>query len=347
MAAGVLLAVVQGRQDTDRDAAVVAVAVEKGEVTLDVATTGTVRPATTRALGFAVTGTVRDVAVRAGTRVRAGQTLATVDDREAAGDVNDAEASLGDARARLDAAEDAAARVTASATACATTGPRAPGAQVAAVGCPTRGYPDTGGDAILTAEQAVNRAARAVAQARAALDGTVLKAPIAGTVVAVAGSVGDRVTGGQTFVTLADTYAMQVRAEFPEADAGALRAGQSATVTLGGHDDALNATVVQVDPVGAADGALVRYGALLSFATPPGDLLVGQSAQVRVRVGQATGVLRVPSTAVHDISGGSGTVLVHGGTTSARRTVTVGLRGDRYTQVTGGLTAGEQVVRSW
>ncbi|BCJ46200.1 hemolysin secretion protein D [Actinoplanes ianthinogenes] len=354
--AAVTVAVLHDRNDARRSAEVVAVAVDKGKVTLDVATTGTVEPATTRELSFAVAGTVEAITVRPGTKVTAGQTLATVDDTGAADDVTSAETILSDARDRLDDAEATAASVTAAATACATTNtghltavgePSAAVSAAAATACPTRGYPDTGNDSILAAQQTVNRATRAVAEARAALGGAVIKAPIAGTVVAVAGSVGDTVSSGKTFVTLADTYTMQVRADFPEADAGSLRVGQTGTVTLADHDDPLKATVVQVDPVGTSDGALVRYGVVLSFTAPPSDLLVGQSAQVTVRVGETGDVLRIPSTAVHDISGGSGTVLVRTGSVSTRRTVTVGLRGDQHTEVTAGLTAGEQVVRSW
>ncbi|GIF07390.1 hypothetical protein Asi03nite_49280 [Actinoplanes siamensis] len=345
VAAGVALGVARHRAGGPKPAEVVAVVVDKGEVTLDVATTGTVRPATTRQLSFAVNGTIESVAVRAGTKVAAGQELAAVDSAEAASEANEAQSGLDAAQERLAAAENQAAAVTAAATACATAGrPVAPASPAA---CVTRGYPGTGSDPILDARKAVNRAARAVDQARAALEGTVITAPIAGTVVSVAGGVGDNVTAGKTVVTLADTYDMQVATDFPEADAGSLAAGQTATITLADHDDALTGKVVQVDPVGTPDGTLVRYGAVIAFADPPRDLLVGQSAQVAVRVGAARDVLRVPSTAVHDISGGSGTVLVRAGDRSTARTVTVGLRGDRYTAVTAGLTSGEQVVRSW
>jgi HlyD family secretion protein len=51
----------------------------------------------------------------------------------------------------------------------------------------------------------------------------------------------------------------------------------------------------------------------------------------------------VPSTAVHDVAGPTGTVLRDG----ARVEVGIGLRGDRYTEITSGLGEGDQVVRSW
>ncbi|MEV4278958.1 efflux RND transporter periplasmic adaptor subunit [Actinoplanes xinjiangensis] len=350
------------RDGDDRPAAIVVAAVDRGAITLDVATTGTIEPATTRSLTFTVAGTVEAVQVRPGNRVVKGQKLAVLDDTEAIDDLNDARTGLAEAESRLAAARTVAVRATASATTCARPGRTAEPAEVptvqvgaqapavegrAASPCPTRGYPDTGSDQVLTAQQQVNRAARAVEVAQKALDGTTITAPIAGTVVAVEGEVGDRVRSEATFISLADTYAMQVRAAFPEADAGALTAGQTATISLADSDGVYEAEVVQVDPAGTSDGTLVRFGVLLAFADSPADLLVGQSAQVMVRTGEVADALRVPSTAVHDVSGGSGTVLVRAANRSEERVVTVGLRGDRYTEITGGLEQGDQVVRSW
>ncbi|MEV6348223.1 efflux RND transporter periplasmic adaptor subunit [Actinoplanes sp. NPDC051851] len=365
VAAGCVIAVIN-HEDTTVTAKIVVSDVGTGDVTLDVATTGTVEPATERDLSFGVDGTVETIKVRAGTTVTAGQKLATVDKTDATTDVDDAEDTLDDAEDRLAAAETAAAKVTASATMCvtATSDHRGGGAtstavaaatgdaplsleRTAATACTTPGYPDTQNDQVLSAEQSVNRAEVSVAEAKIALAGATIKAPIAGTVVSVSGSVGDKVSSGKTFVTLADTYDMQVEADFPEADAGSLAVGQTTTITLADHDDTLDGTVVQVDPVGTSDGTLVRYGVVIAFGEAPSDLLVGQSAQVQVRVGEKKSVLRVPSTSVHDVSGGSGTVLVRHDGESKERTVTVGLQGDSYTEITDGLTAGEQVVRSW
>ncbi|WP_433831564.1 efflux RND transporter periplasmic adaptor subunit [Actinoplanes sp. CA-015351] len=349
-AAGVVYAV--NRDESTTTARVVTVVADKGDVTLDVATTGTVEPAITRSLSFAAGGTVAAIAVRAGNKVEQGDELATLDDADATEKVSDAATKLAEAQDRLATAETNAAAATASATACAAaTRTGGGGAPVAAAGsatpCATQGFPDTGNDQVLSAEQAVNNAEVNLAEAEEALDGTVIKAPIAGTVVSISGSIGDKVNSGSAFIGLADTYDMQVSADFPEADAGSLAKGQTGTVTLADSDETYEASVVQVDPVGTSDGTLVRYGVLLSFTDAPSDLLVGQSAQVQVRTGEASGVLRVPSTAVHDVAGESGTVMVDSGSEPAERTVTVGLRGDQYTEITDGLSEGEQVVRSW
>jgi HlyD family secretion protein len=299
-----------GRWDT---AAVVAA--DTGPVTVSVSATGTLRAGGTRDLGFSVDGTVAAVAVRPGAGVKAGALLARMDATGATAKVTDAQATLDDAEARLATARTG---LTAQAT--------------------------TGLDAVFTAQQRVNQARADLSAAQAALRGTTITAPIAGTVMSVAGPVGSRVGRGATFITLADT-AMQVEASFPEADAGSLAAGQDAAVTLTGRAGAqYPATVLRVDPVGRSDGALVTYGVVVNFLRQPAGALVGQSASVEVRTGEVAETLRVPTTAVHRTSDTGGTVLVRGGT---QRQVTTGLRGDRYTQITSGLAPGEVVFRAW
>jgi hypothetical protein len=77
---------------TEKPATAATVAVDRGAVSTEVATSGTLQPAQTRSLSFAVQGTVASVAVRAGTTVIAGQALAKVDDTDAATAVDTARA---------------------------------------------------------------------------------------------------------------------------------------------------------------------------------------------------------------------------------------------------------------
>lgn len=342
----------EGVQRTSRTVATVSVGT--GAVTAAVAATGTVQPAATRTLSFAVDGTVKAVGVRAGSRVAKGAVLASVDDSSASDAVDDAKESLSDAEDQLAAAKSAAAAAALAAATTGTTAATAAGAAAAAATAASAGgqgggaAESAGGDAIFAAQKQVNQARYALAEARVALAGTTIKAPIAGTVMAVAGKVGTEVGKGVTFVTLADTSAMRVSAAFPEADAGSLAVGQNATVTLADRvGEKFAAAVVQVDPVGVADSTLVTYGVVLVFAKQPSGLLAGQSAAVEVTTDWVAEGLRVPSTAVHDAGAGKGTVRVSAAGGASVRRVGVGLRGDQYTQITSGLTAGELVVRSW
>ncbi|GAA2893742.1 hypothetical protein Acy02nite_27640 [Actinoplanes cyaneus] len=386
------------------------VGVDKGAVTTEVATTGTLAAAQTRSLSFAVDGTVETVKVRAGTTVTAGQVLATVDDDDARQAVDDAQDALDAAEDALTKAEDAAsttstastgcnaaaayelrasaspgvsvspspsatvtARPTATATRTATTSPTktsptktttstsAPGGRTttgsgsgsgtgscsgttSGSGGQQGGGQNSGTDAILSAQQRVNSAQVTLEEKEDALEGATITAPIAGRILSVGGKVGSQVSSGSTFISLADIYDMQISADFPEADADHLAVKQKAVITLADKPgETFDATLVVVDPVGTSDGTLTTFGVVLSFVDAPKDLLVGQSAQVKVTTGSKTDVLRVPSTAVHDVSGTSAVVQKDG----AEVKVQIGLRGDQYTEITSGLVEGDAVSRSW
>jgi HlyD family secretion protein len=334
---------------TAAKAAVPTAVVDTGPVTVSVAATGTVAASSTPGFSFTVDGEVSAVSVQPGAKVAKGAVLASVD-------AVDATTVVADAQDSLDTAEDQLRTARATASAAARARAKAETATSKATAS-AAAMPDTrsnggasgsGTDAIFTGREKVNQAEFALQEAKVALAGTTIKAPVAGTIMSVAGKVGTQVTKGETFITLADTSALKVEAEFPEADAGALAVGQTATVTLADRvGEAFAAQVVQVDPVGADSGTLVTYGVVLAFSQAPEDLLVGQSAAVQVTTGRVASALRVPSTAVHGIAGGRGSVLIRAGNTSTQKNVEVGLQGAQYTQIKSGLTAGDVVVRSW
>src|SRR5690349_11209376 len=99
---------------TEKPKAAPTAMVDRGDVTTEVATIGTVQPAQTRSLAFTVAGTVQSVSVRAGTTVTPGQTLAKVDDTDAAKAVDDAQQALNEAEDALTQARAASKPAVAS-----------------------------------------------------------------------------------------------------------------------------------------------------------------------------------------------------------------------------------------
>ncbi|GAB3158897.1 hypothetical protein GCM10027290_62920 [Micromonospora sonneratiae] len=390
------------------------VRVDRGEVTLAVATTGVLQPAQTRSLGFRAAGRVTEIRVRAGDEVSSGQVLALIDASAAQERVDSAREALGKAEADLVKAGKAAnggdqsggecatgatggtggtggglagttaigtattmsnatattmSNATATTTASPSTGPSGqPGqsAQPDQSGRPgqsskpggdtgqncagrTGQSGGSGTDAVLRAQQKVTAAKLTLAEAEDTLAGTTITAPIRGRVLTVAGVVGSTVGSGSAFITLGDVAGMAVSASFPEADAGQLATGLAATVTLADRPgEEFAARVTQVDPVGTVTGQMVRYGVLVNFDQVPADVLVGQSANVRVRIKSVSGVLRVPSPAVRvGAEPATGTVLVRTRDGDEQRQVTIGQRGDQYLEVTFGLSEGDEIVASW
>ncbi|MFD0891486.1 efflux RND transporter periplasmic adaptor subunit, partial [Streptosporangium algeriense] len=159
---------------------------------------------------------------------------------------------------------------------------------------------------------------------------------------AASGSTGSGSTG---FVELADTRRLQLVGTFTESDITKLKIGQSASVTF----DALpgvtaTGKVTQIQPTAATSNNVVQYPVTVSFVQVPSEIRLGQTATVKVAVGQAENVLAVPSTVVTTTGGRSTvTVLRNGAQTPVQ--VEVGVRGDTLTEITSGLAEGDQVVR--
>jgi macrolide-specific efflux system membrane fusion protein len=314
------------------------VAVQMGTVTKTVTADGTVESASTASASFETSGTVTAISVKVGDKVKKGQVLAKVD--PAAG-----KRALAEAEANLDAANDSLDRAQAA------------------------------GSDTTDAQNSVDSAELAVEDAEAGVAGTVLKAPMAGTVTSVAGTVGSSASGtgsssssgsssgggsqggGSTsssssssstsstgFVEIADLTKMQVAASFAEADATKLKEKQAATVTwnaLSGTSE--TAKVTAIDPSGSTSNSVVTYGVTLTLDKVPAGVKVGQTVSVVVTTGSKENVIAVNSAAI-TTAGNRHTVTVVANGTQESRTVEIGLAGDSTTEITSGLTAGESVV---
>jgi membrane fusion protein, macrolide-specific efflux system len=294
------------------------VTVTQGAVTATVTADGRLAPATTASASFATAGTVTEVAAKVGQTVTVGQLLAKVDPAPA-------QRALALAEANLDAAGDALDRA-------------------------RKANADT-----TAAANAVTTARLAVTDAKAAVAATRLAAPIGGTVIAVNGTVGSTVsattsTGGDRgaatgFVEIADLGTLQVTADFAEADATKLAAGQAATLTWRALPEATaTGKVLAVDPSATVATGTVSYRASIEVDTLPEGAKAGQTVSVTVTTGTRTNALTVNPAAV-TVAGTRHLVTVRNADGSTEsRTVTVGLAGDDAYEITSGLTAGEKVV---
>ncbi len=220
-----------------------------------------------------------------------------------------------------------------------------------------------------------------LASARRTLAETVLRAPSAGTVAKVNGTLGQSVSAGGTsagssssssssstsasttgstssgststgsgsssgFVELVDLKGLQVTASFSESDAAKIRLGQAGTVTVSAlPNKELAAHVVAIDVSGTSSSGVVQYTVTLALDRTVAGLKPGMSANATVTASERDNVLNVPNGAVTG-SGANATVSVL--QSGAQRTVNVvaGLKGDSTTEIQRGLTLGQRVVTS-
>lgn len=311
--------------------------VARGSVAQTIAATGTVQPGATVALSFggstvssgsgAANGTggtsstsggsarnvssgstdVTSVAARVGEKVAAGTELATLDDTAARAQLTGAQAQLSSAQARqsADAATATAATVASDAS------------------------------AIAQAEQQVENA-------QAAVDATVLTAPVSGVITEVDVSKGLPSTSPAIVVR---TGSLRVVASVSENDITSLSAGQKATVDFPALSASTSGTVGTL-PTAAnsgSSGGAVTFPVTINLPHPPVHLLPGMTAQISVVIAQRDNVLSVPTSALAGSpSAPSVQVLVAG--KPVNRPVEIGLSTNSTTEIIAGLTPGQTVV---
>jgi macrolide-specific efflux system membrane fusion protein len=335
------------------------VTAQMGTVTQSVSATGNVQPASTLNVGFATSGTVSEVDVTLGQQVQAGDVLGRLDPTAAQTNLQVAQLNLTSARAKLSSAQAGTSTSTGQ-------------------GPATSGTVDP--SAVASAQAGVLQAQSAVAAAQKALDDTTLAAPSAGTITALTGVVGQTVNGsgsspgssssgasggtgtngsqassaststsGSTstsFLTLADMSSMHVKVGFAEIDAVKVANGQLATVTISALTGTqLTGSVLAIDPTATVVNNVVTYNALIAIAGPPATLKPGMTASVTVQVASHPDVLAVPTAAIQT-QGGNSFVNVEENGQPVQTPITTGLQGDSTTEVTSGLTAGQQLLVS-
>ena len=205
-----------------------------------------------------------------------------------------------------------------------------------------------------------------LANARKTFAETTARAPIAGVVAAVNGTVGTSVSGGGNstvsssssssvtgsgssgtgsgFVTLTQLTGMQVLASFSETDTAKLRVGQPATVTVDAlPNNELAAHVIAISPIASSSSSVVTYDVTFAVDRSAPQLKPGMTANVDVVTAESDNVVHVPTAAVTG-SGANATVTVLRNGKQTRIAVVAGLQGDSSTAIVSGLKSGDSVV---
>lgn len=172
-----------------------------------------------------------------------------------------------------------------------------------------------------------------------------LHAPRAGTVTALEVREGQRVSAGQTLMTLNGLATVWVEAALPQAVAGSVRAGTPVTVMADAFPGQLfHGSVETLLP--DIDGATRTQRARIVLANPDGWLSPGMFATVQLNPAAGEAVPVVPSDAL--IATGAQTRVIVAEADGRFRPLAVrtGRSADGYTKILDGLHGGEKVVVS-
>jgi len=286
----------------------------------------TIRPRIESDLAFRVGGKVAQRLVNVGDRVKAGQTLATLDAADLGLQAEQAEAERGAAGAALANAEAELRRVS----------------SLIEKGWSTAATLDRQRAAAEEARGRLARAERAVLLSRNALSYAALAATADGIVTATAIEPGQMVATDKMAVRVARLDEKEAVAAIPEALVGDV-AGAEASVSLWSEPGrTYRATLRELSP--AADPATRTYQARFALEGALPQVNLGQTATVTLSAGAEARVARLPLSALYNQGSGPALFVVAEDGSLALRPVAVAAYEAREVLVSSGVAEGERVV---
>ena len=335
------------------------VKVERGLVEATVSNTraGTVKPCRRAKLAASSGGQIEHLLVKKGQRVKEGQVLLELWDKDLLAQERLAQEQLASAQTQelqacvqADLAEKEAGRaqqlreqgfISAEGL-----DQKVSAAKVSRAGCEV-------------ARSQIDQSKSRIAVARASLQRMVLRAPFDGIVADISGELGEYATpsppGIPTLpaIDLIDDHCMFVSAPIDEVDAANIKAGQEARITLDAvKGKTFAGKVKRVAPYVLEIEKQARTVEVeVAFVDAPSEenLLVGYSADVEIVHTSHANVLRIPTQALlpaQTAEEAKRVLLYRADGLLEERTVTTGLANWEQTEITAGLNEGDQIVMS-
>jgi RND family efflux transporter MFP subunit len=310
-----------------------------------------------------VPGRLQILSVDLGSRVSKGQVLAQIAPTDYELRVQQAQAALAEARARIGLAEGEEDRVDPQQTGTVRQAAavleearqnRERSARLASEGLIAQAERDASEAAYKVAESRYQdaldeirgRSATAgqrrvdLAVAAQQLADTSVRAPFSGVVELKRANVGEYMAAGAPLLDLVSIDPLRFRAEVPERDAGSVRAGQSVRVSAEGVDREYEGAISRLSPTISE-----RNRVLVVEADIPNDggLRPGTFVRAQIVTNATTRGITIPNRALVTFAGIQKVFLVKDGK-ALEKAVTAGRRTDEWTEIASGLTAGDEVV---
>ncbi len=200
---------------------------------------------------------------------------------------------------------------------------------------------------IALAQTQLNQAQLAVDRAKQTLASATLLAPISGSVAQVNVRPGMPTPSNQPAIVLLDASHLHVEVEVDEIDIGQIAPGQSAMIMVDALPaETLSGQVVSIAPSATVSGGTVTYRVRIDLNPTELPIRSGMTATADIVVQRIENVLLVPNWALR-IDRATGvayaSILADDGTVQEVEVV-LGLRGSSFSQVMGGLEAGQTVA---
>ena len=179
-----------------------------------------------------------------------------------------------------------------------------------------------------------------VALARQQLKDTAVFAPLDGIVQEKRASVGEYLAAGAPVVNIVRMDPLRLRAEVPERDAHNIHLGQNVRVTVEGDANAYIGQIMRLSPVIAEQNRMLMVEA---DVRNNGKLRPGSFAHAEIVTNDAKMAVTVPNNAIVTFAGIEKVIVVQNGK-ALEKPITTGRRSTDFTEIVAGVNAGEHVI---
>jgi multidrug efflux pump subunit AcrA (membrane-fusion protein) len=314
--------------------------------------------------GVKVAGRLSSISVDLGSVVRRGQAIAQIEANDYKLRVQQSEAALGQARARLGLSPDGTDdRVTAEQTGTVRQAKaqldeaslnRERAVRLVQQGVVAKADFDAADAAFKVAqsryqdalEEIKNRQAllaqrrSELALARQQLADTTVYAPIDGIVQLKRASVGEYLASGAPVVDIVRMNPLRLRAEVPERDAGTVRFGQNVRVSVEGDSKVYLGQIKRLSPVITQQNRMLMVEADVQN---DGNLRPGSFAKAEIVTNDAKMAVTVPNNAIVTFAGIEKVIIVQNGK-ALEKPITTGRKSGEWTEILAGVNVGDQVI---
>lgn len=274
-----------------------------------------------------VAGTLLSLSAGEGSRVKAGQSLGSVDLADLGSRVAERSALLESARAALGQAERSPAQ----------------NERLAAQQFISAAALDSSRAAVDTARAQLGAAQAALNTTRVGVREAALVAPISGIVAKRHTVAGEKVAAEQPLLTIVDLSTLELAGSVGTHEVSRLAPGLPVQVRIEGHDKPVAAQIARIAP--AADAGTRAIGVTIVLANPNELYRAGVYASASVVLADDTQRLTLPASAIATTGGQDHVWLVADGTLQ-RRMVSLGRRDERQgrVEVLDGVAPASQVL---
>jgi HlyD family secretion protein len=193
------------------------------------------------------------------------------------------------------------------------------------------------------AQMAVDQARASLQVAQANLDHALIRAPLAGTLIARDVERGDVVTPAKVLMVLSPAGETQLVVQVDEKNLSLIAPGQAALVSADAYPArTFEAAVVYINP--GIDPQRGSVEVKLRVPSPPDYLRQDMTVSVDIAVARRADTLTVPADAVHGADGAQAWVWRVADGRARRQDVRIGIRGDTSMEIVDGLQPGDLVL---